>query len=157
TTTTAPVAFDSGVFKQGQSFAYTFKTPGTYDYYCAVHPDMVGEIVVLDKDGKPVAPPAAPAKPANPVAALLAPFLPKAPAYAKDGNNPSPNGDGMSSMPNSTTPSTSSSPYPYAPAADPVSGAMNPFVAHVQKAHLSEGPGQNVQDIAEFDFWMKTH
>ena len=162
TTTNAPVAFDSGVFKKGQSYSYTFTTPGTYTYYCAVHPDMVGEIKVLDKDGKEVANPA-PAKPSNPIAQLLAPILPSSsqPASHQAMHTPSgstPPGDGMSGMSNDATPSsTAPAPYPYAPAADPVSGATDPFVAHLQAAHLNKGPGEQVEDISQFDFWLKTH
>lgn len=37
---------DSGLFQQGQTFSYTFASPGTYDYYCAVHPYMVGRVIV---------------------------------------------------------------------------------------------------------------
>ena len=39
-------AHGSGTLQQGQSFSYTFKTPGTYDYYCAVHPYMVARVTV---------------------------------------------------------------------------------------------------------------
>jgi len=38
--------FDSGLIKSGQSFQFTFKTVGTYDYFCTVHPWMTGQIVV---------------------------------------------------------------------------------------------------------------
>jgi plastocyanin len=38
--------FDSGIMQTGQTFRYTFNSPGTFEYYCAVHPSMVGEIVV---------------------------------------------------------------------------------------------------------------
>ncbi len=37
---------DSGLFAQGQSFSYTFNTPGTYQYYCTVHPSMVATVIV---------------------------------------------------------------------------------------------------------------
>jgi len=40
---------------------------------------------------------------------------------------------------------------------DPVSGALDPFVAHLQTAHLSRPAGAQVQDIAQFDTWTKTH
>jgi len=30
----------------GQSWSYTFTTPGTYEYYCIVHPYMIGHITV---------------------------------------------------------------------------------------------------------------
>jgi plastocyanin len=29
-----------------QSFSYAFAKPGTYEYYCSVHPKMVGKVVV---------------------------------------------------------------------------------------------------------------
>ena len=31
------------------SFSYTFGEPGTYDYFCSLHPKMVGKIVVEAK------------------------------------------------------------------------------------------------------------
>lgn len=38
---------DSGLLNQGQSFSYTFNTPGTYQYYCTVHPNMVATVTVV--------------------------------------------------------------------------------------------------------------
>ncbi len=38
---------DSGLFYQGQSFSYTFNTPGTYQYYCSVHPYMIATVTVI--------------------------------------------------------------------------------------------------------------
>ena len=38
---------DSGLLYQGQSFSYTFNTPGTYQYYCSVHPYMVATVTVI--------------------------------------------------------------------------------------------------------------
>jgi len=38
---------DSGLLSQGQSFRYTFNTPGTYQYYCTVHPSMVATVTVV--------------------------------------------------------------------------------------------------------------
>jgi len=38
---------DSGLLSQGQSFSYTFNTPGTYQYYCSVHPYMVATVTVV--------------------------------------------------------------------------------------------------------------
>jgi hypothetical protein len=51
TTTKGPKQFDSGTLKKGDSWSYTFTTPGTYEYYCAVHPDMTASITVLPDDG----------------------------------------------------------------------------------------------------------
>jgi plastocyanin len=38
---------DSGLLYQGQSFSDTFSTPGTYQYYCTVHPYMVATVTVI--------------------------------------------------------------------------------------------------------------
>jgi plastocyanin len=35
----------------GQSWSYTFTTPGTYEYYCIVHPYMIGHITVNPVSG----------------------------------------------------------------------------------------------------------
>jgi plastocyanin len=38
--------FDSGTLQPGQSYSYTFNRAGTYAYYCQIHPNMTGTIVV---------------------------------------------------------------------------------------------------------------
>ncbi len=38
--------FDSGNMVPGATFTCSFTTPGTYNYYCLYHPEMVGRIVV---------------------------------------------------------------------------------------------------------------
>ena len=40
-------AFDTGVLKKGQSASHTFSHPGTFTYFCQIHPFMHGTIVVL--------------------------------------------------------------------------------------------------------------
>jgi len=60
-TTSAPVAFRSPQLSAGQSWSYTFRQPGTYQYYCSVHPDMRASVTVL------AAPTTAPPKPATTV------------------------------------------------------------------------------------------
>ena len=37
---------ESGPLRQGQSFTYTFLARGTFQYYCAEHPSMVGVVIV---------------------------------------------------------------------------------------------------------------
>jgi LPXTG-motif cell wall-anchored protein len=39
--------FDTGVLKKGQSASHTFTQPGTFTYFCQIHPFMHGTIVVL--------------------------------------------------------------------------------------------------------------
>lgn len=38
--------FDSSIFMVGTIFEHTFEESGTYDYYCIVHPWMVGTVSV---------------------------------------------------------------------------------------------------------------
>jgi plastocyanin len=38
--------FDSGSFKPGKSWSYTFDMPGIFHYFCTIHPWMVGAVVV---------------------------------------------------------------------------------------------------------------
>jgi plastocyanin len=42
----APVAFKSESLANGASFEFTFTQPGTYSYYCTIHPSMKGTIIV---------------------------------------------------------------------------------------------------------------
>lgn len=37
---------DSGTIEPGGSFSYTFTEAGTFDYQCAFHPQMVGQVIV---------------------------------------------------------------------------------------------------------------
>jgi Icc protein len=39
-------AFRSPVLDTDQRFSHTFETPGTFKYYCSLHPRMTGQIVV---------------------------------------------------------------------------------------------------------------
>ncbi len=38
--------FDSGTIQPGGSYSHTFTATGTYDYYCAFHPSMIGSVTV---------------------------------------------------------------------------------------------------------------
>lgn len=40
-------AFHSQALDTGESFSFTFAEPGTYDYFCGLHPQMKGHIVVI--------------------------------------------------------------------------------------------------------------
>lgn len=46
TATSAEGVFDSAVLRQGQSWRFRFDRPGTYPYFCVLHPGMRGEVVV---------------------------------------------------------------------------------------------------------------
>jgi plastocyanin len=38
--------FDSGILNPGQTFKHAFDKPGTVDYYCTLHPFMLGQVMV---------------------------------------------------------------------------------------------------------------
>lgn len=42
---------DSGVLGEGQSFEYTFETPGTFTYHCEIHPFMTASVTVSSDGG----------------------------------------------------------------------------------------------------------
>ncbi len=48
TATSNDGVFDSGVLRKGEAFSYTFDEAGEYPYFCAVHPKMVGTVVVTE-------------------------------------------------------------------------------------------------------------
>jgi hypothetical protein len=41
----SPSEFDSGIIQPGQIFKHAFYEAGTIEYYCTVHPAMVGKIL----------------------------------------------------------------------------------------------------------------
>ena len=46
TSSVKPRVFDSGTLDTDASYSFTFKTPGTYEYFCKVHPHMLAKIIV---------------------------------------------------------------------------------------------------------------
>lgn len=42
----AGTIFDSKVIEPGQTFKFTFRKVGTYDYFCVLHPWMQGQVIV---------------------------------------------------------------------------------------------------------------
>ncbi len=38
--------FDSSLIAAGKDFSFTFNNPGTYNYFCQVHPWMTGQVIV---------------------------------------------------------------------------------------------------------------
>ena len=41
-----PRLFKSSALDSDDSFSFTFATPGTFKYFCSIHPQMVGTVVV---------------------------------------------------------------------------------------------------------------
>ena len=40
------VSFNSDALSTGQTFSFTFNDAGSFDYSCAIHPSMTGQIIV---------------------------------------------------------------------------------------------------------------
>jgi len=46
TSTSDAAGWDSGIVNPGGQFSTAFSTAGTYHYHCAIHPGMIGTVVV---------------------------------------------------------------------------------------------------------------
>ena len=46
TSTSNASGWDSGIIAPGRQFSVTYRTSGTFPYHCAIHPGMVGTVVV---------------------------------------------------------------------------------------------------------------
>src|SRR5262245_53872359 len=46
TSTSNANGWDSGIISPGRQFSFTYQTAGTFPYHCAIHPGMVGTVVV---------------------------------------------------------------------------------------------------------------
>jgi plastocyanin len=152
TTTKAPVKFDSGTLNQGDSWSYTFTKAGTYEYYCAVHPDMVASVkVVADDSGgtgggsgggsggtTPTATPTS-APTATPTGMPMPTATPTTTATASPTATPTGSGGGDSSQCTS------------------VQDVLLPILQHINTAHLERSPAQQVQDALALDSYIKMH
>ena len=41
-----PKTFKSKALDTNEKFSFTFSKPGTYSYFCSIHPKMTGKIIV---------------------------------------------------------------------------------------------------------------
>jgi plastocyanin len=46
TSTSDATGWDSGIVAPGRQFSFVFQNAGTFSYHCAIHPGMVGTVVV---------------------------------------------------------------------------------------------------------------
>ncbi|MCT9140945.1 cupredoxin domain-containing protein [Streptomyces violarus] len=144
TTTKAPVKFDSGTLEQGDSWSYTFKKAGTYEYYCAVHPDMVASVKVVEGSGgggggSTPAPTPTPTPTAPPTTGPT-PTPPSSPAPT-----PTPTGGTGGGGSGDDKQCTS------------VQNVLLPILQHLYVAHLERSPGEQVQDALALDSYIKMH
>jgi len=67
-TTSGPASLQSPMLAQGESWSFTFTVPGTYSYYCSVHPDMRAQVIVQPAETQEPAPAPAPVQTTAPAA-----------------------------------------------------------------------------------------
>ncbi|MEV6169565.1 cupredoxin family copper-binding protein [Streptomyces sp. NPDC051954] len=143
TTTKAPVSFDSGTLEQGDSWSYTFTKAGTYEYYCAVHPDMVASVKVVEpSDGGGSTP--APTPTATPTS------TPTATPTATPTGTPT-------TGPTATPTATGGTGDGGDEQCTSVQNVLLPILQHLYSAHLEQSPGQQVQDALALDSYIKMH
>jgi plastocyanin len=153
TTTKAPVAFDSGTLKQGQSWSYTFTKVGTYEYYCAVHPDMVSSVKVVAASGGGGGGGTTPTP--TPTATPTGMPMPTATPTATPTSTP-PTGT-PTATPTATPTSGGGSGSGSGEQCASINNELLPILQHLYAAHLSESPGQQVQDALALDSYLKMH
>jgi plastocyanin len=162
TTTSGPEKFDSGNLEKGESWSFTFTKPGTYSYYCAVHPDMKAQITVVDDNS----------------------------GGSSGGSGAGGSGSGGSTSGGGSTGGSStggsSGGHTGGTSGGSHSGGANsggatggggstgggggsdeqchsvqqvllPILQHLKSAHLEESPGEQIQDALNLDSYIKMH
>ncbi len=132
TVTSGPVKFNSGNLAKGESFSYTFTKPGTYAYYCAVHPDMTAKVTVTGSPTTPTPTPTTP-KPTTPAPTPTTP------------------------VPTTPTPTPTMPPMGGGDVCTGLESTVDAFMQHFYAAHLETSVGQQVTDALSLDQYIKTH
>ena len=153
-----PATFDSGQIASGGSWSGTFMTPGTYDYYCADHPQMVAQITVTGGSTPPPSSTSATTPSSEPsgTPTTTPSTYPSSPAGS---TSTAPTSASMS-MPSS--PPSSSMSMPGLPTGTGsgqcgVNQALTTLIQHIDTAHLGESPGQQVQDLTNLNQYVLSH
>ncbi|AHH96442.1 cupredoxin domain-containing protein [Kutzneria albida] len=177
TVSSGPEMVNSPTLQQGQSFTFTFTKPGSYSYYCAVHPDMKATLTVTGSTPPPTtttAPPTTttgttttsmpmppPSSGGCAVKAALAPFI----AHLKAAHLEEGVGQQVTDLLNldqyvkthTVLIENMLTPVLNGDADQAVKDVLTPLLAHLKAAHLEEGLGQQVTDLLNVDQYVKTH
>jgi plastocyanin len=120
---------DSGIIDAGATWSYTFTEPGTYSFYCEVHPSMQGTVTVV---------------PAGTTTTMPT-------GHEMPTTTAPPTTD-------TTAPTTPTTPPPGGVAAcSGAVAALEPFLVHFAGAHLQTSPGQQVAEALDVDQYALTH
>ena len=174
TVTSGPVKFNSGNLAKGESFSYTFKTAGTYKYYCAVHPDMTASVTVTGSTTTPTPTPTTPT-PTTPTPTTPTPTMPPMGDDACTGLQSSVDAFMQhfyaahleTPLTQQVTDALSVDQYlkthlvmvenMLKPLLGGAQSTLDTFLEHVYAAHLETGVGQQVADALAIDQYIKTH
>ena len=172
TVTSGPVKFSSGNLAKGESFSYTFTKAGSYQYYCAVHPDMVASVTVVGATTTPTPTPTPTPPTSTPT---TEPTMPMPTASACGGLQAAVDAfmqhfysahletslgqqlmDALN-VDQYTKTHTVLIENMLKPLLGGTQSALDVFLQHVYAAHLETSPGQQVQDALNLDQYVKTH
>ena len=171
TVSSGPVTFSSPTLQKGDTFTYTFTTPGSYSYYCAVHPDMTANVIVKGSTPTPTPtasspiPTATMTMPSSGSSCALSGALQTFLTHLNSAHlDESPGqqvqdildidsyvGNHLALIERMLQPATDGG----------LSGALNTTLSalftHINAGHLGESPGQQVQDILNLNQYIATH
>jgi plastocyanin len=169
TVSSGPVTFASQSLQTGQTFSYTFTRAGTYQYYCAVHPDMKASVTVVGSSGGGTTTPTP-----VPITGMGGPGgMPTATTcggaisalnalmqHLYAGHLEASPGQQVSDILN-TDQYVKTHTVLVENMIKPLLGggeaALNTFMQHLYAGHLEASPGQQVSDILNTDQYVKTH
>ena len=177
TVRSGPVTFSSPNLQQGDTFTYTFTQPGTYQYYCAVHPNMTASVTVMGSTPTPPPPTTTPpptgtttmSMPPPPqggtgtclVSGVLTPLIQHIDS-AHLGESPGQQVQDISNLnqyvlTHTTLIENMLNPLTNGGLMNVLNGVLTPLVAHIDSAHLGESPGQQAQDLLNVNQYVLTH
>jgi plastocyanin len=175
TVDSGPVKFSSPTLQKGDTFTYTFTAPGTYTYYCAVHPDMTAKVIVTGSTSS--ATPTATPTTATPtptdtmpmptteascaISSALQTFLTHVNSAHLD-ESPGQQvqdildidsyvGNHLVLFQKMLEPATGGG------LTSALSTSLQALFTHINAGHLGESPGQQAQDILDFNQYIATH
>ena len=174
TVTSGPEKFNSGNFGKGESVTFTFTKAGTYEYYCAVHPDMKASVTVVggepseepseeptdepseDPTGTPSEMPMPEASACGGLNAAVDAFMQHFYAAHLE-TSPGQQVAEALDVDQYTLTHTVLIENMLKPLLGGLTGTMDAFMQHVYAAHLETSPGQQVADAVALDQYIKTH
>jgi len=177
TVRSGPVTFSSPNLQQGDTFTYTFTQPGTYSYYCAVHPNMTASVTVMGSTPTPPPPTTTPptttttsmSMPPPPpggagsclVSGVLTPLIQHINS-AHLGESPGQQAQDLLNLnqyvlTHTTLIENMLNPLTNGGLVNVLNGVLTPLVAHINSAHLGESPGQQAQDLLNVNQYVLTH